>query len=300
MEKHRLFNSIRHFTWTAALVCALSLLTASSSRASVDRGLWVWNAASILGNSSAESALFTFCDAPKGNSRKSVSTVFCAFSLSQLTGSTSAVRSFISTAHAHDICVYFVCGDPAWATSAGESTALTWLNGVLSFNQGGTATTNFDGFQYDVEPYLNAGWPSTSLINGMITLLQDSQDAIDCSGVDISYCATIPFWYDDPTYSYLDRSIIDLTDEVAIMDYVSTAANLENYPAAEVSYANSAGKYCWIGVETNPGYGSSSFYDSGNAAMENVFSADKSYYQSQSSFEGWAIQDYTGYVNLAP
>lgn len=300
---HRVLNRLQ----SRAALCffVLALLIAPQSPSHAGRAMWVWNGSTIITSSSQKAALFSFAASPHGTSANAVTKLyFAGGTISQFSNATwvSQMESFLSTAHSNGLTVFFLSGDPSWATSSGESTGLSYVSAVLNFNTNAASTSRFDGFQFDVEPYLEPGWPSTSLEQGLLNLLWQSYNTISASGQRVALSETIPFWYDSSQYGYLDQGVMDLTDEVAIMDYTNNAANLASYPTAEMNYASQTGKTVWIGVETTQQSSApqTSFYGYGNADMESAFAAALPTLQSQACFAGYAIHDYTGYVNLGP
>lgn len=284
------------------LVFALASFLASATPSSAaTRAMWVWNGSSIVASSSQKTTLFNFIASPYGKPANAVTKLYFAGGLvSQFSDSTwlANMRSFNQTAHSKGIKVFYLCGDSSWATSAHENDGLAYVSAFLNFNTGSTATAKFDGFQFDVEPYTLPGWPSTALENGLLDLLWKARNLITASGQAMPLSACIPFWLDQAQFNYLDRGVIDLTDEVAIMDYTNNASLLLSYPAAEMSYASAHNKYVWIGVETANAGSTISFYGLGDTYMENVLSGDLSAFAARPSFGGYAIHDYTAWAAL--
>jgi len=284
------------------LVLALTIGSAQVSFAAPVRALWVWNGSTIIASSTKETAFFTFAAAPYSKTADAVGKLyFDGGTVSQFSNSTwvTQMSSFIATAHSKGLSVFFLCGDPTWAESSGESTGLSYVTAVINFNAA-HPSTQFSGFQFDVEPYALTGWPSTTLENGLLNLLWQAYNMKAASDPTLALSETIPFWYDSATYNYLDQGVMNLTDEVAVMDYTNTAANLISYPAAEIAYASANGKYVWIGVETNHEAGApqSSFYGLGDTDMESAFSTDYSTFAAQPCFGGYCMDDYTGWAAL--
>ncbi|MEO7717844.1 MAG: hypothetical protein ABIY70_16715 [Capsulimonas sp.] len=291
-------------SYFAVLFMMVVLSGGSIPRASAaTRALWVWNGDSIVASSAQQTQFFNFVAAPYGKTANKVGKLYFFGGLvSQFSSSTwtSQMRSFLSTAHAKGISVFYLCGDSSWATAAHENDGLAYVSAFLSFNAASAAGTRFDGFQFDVEPYTLPGWPSTALENGLLDLLYRARNLITASGQQIPLSAAIPFWLDQSQFNYLDRGVIDLTDEVAIMDYTNNATNLTSFPQAEMAYASAHNKPVWIGVETTNAGSTVSFYGKGDAYMENMLTSDLTTFQSRPSFAGYAIHDYLGWVNLGP
>jgi len=301
-----MLNRLQISSLICPIICCLTLALcatlAPASNAAPVRALWVWNGSSIITSSSQETTFFNFIAAPYGKSANAVGKLyFDSGTIAQFSNSTwvSEMSSFITTAHSKGVSVYFLCGDPTWAESSGESTGLSYMTAVINFNAAHTSS-QFNGFQYDVEPYALSTWPSTTLENGLENLLWQAYNLKAASDPALALSETIPFWYDSAAYNYLDQGVMNLTDEVAIMDYTNSAANIISYPAAEINYASANGKYCWVGVETNQESGSpqTTFYSLGDTDMESVLSTDYSTFLTQSCFGGYCIDSYTGWSAL--
>ena len=112
----------------------------------------------------------------------------------------------------------------------------------------------------------------------------------------------IPRWYDSdasPVTSNVDCQ--NITDSVAIMDYVNTSTRIINDATTEINYADSIGKKVVIGVETgNISPSTSTFYGLGNPYMESQLTPVEAYYNSHASFQGIAIHHYNSYKMLNP
>jgi len=281
-----------------AVYLSLLFLTVSAPSHAAVRALWVWNGSTIVSNSSQQTTFFNFIAAPYGKTANKVGKLYFAGGLlSQFSNSTwiSQMRSFLSTAHAKGLTVFFLCGDASWATPAHEADGLSYMSAVLNFNSSSGSGMKFDGFQYDVEPYTLPGWPSTALENGLLDLLWRARGLITSSGQRMALSEAIPFWLDQAQFNYLDQGVIDLTDEVAIMDYTNNASLLTSYPQAEMTYASAHNKSVWVGIETTNAGSTISFYGHGDNQMESALSSDFATFASRPCFAGYAIHDYVGW-----
>jgi len=289
-------------TAAASVSCAMSLgLLGANPAEAATRALWVWNGSAIVGSTSQKNALFNFIAAPYNKPANAAGKLYFAGGLlSSFNDATwvANMRSFLTTAHGKGLKVFYLCGDSSWATAAHENDGLSYVSAFLTFNANAPAGAKFDGFQYDVEPYTLPGWPSTTLENGLLDLLWRARNLITASGQSLPLSACIPFWLDQAQFNYLDQGVIDLTDEVAIMDYTNNASLLTSYPQAEMTYASQHNKSVWIGVETTNAGSTISFYGLGDTQMESVLSSDLTTFTQRPSFAGYAIHDYTGWTAL--
>ncbi|WP_437755149.1 hypothetical protein [Sorangium sp. So ce1389] len=285
----------------ASSVAAMS----GSAPAPTPRSLWVWDTASIRADGATQTDFLRFLAAPHGEAKNAITTVyFDGVNARQLADAAIVrdLRRFLKSAHARELRVDFLTGDPHWATPAEQAAALAELNAILAFNRSGGPGEQFDGFQYDVEPHTLPEWPSPALREGILDLLDRSRAAIQASGQRLLLTAAIPSWYDQPQLGFLDRAIIDRTDEVVIMDYVRTADRLVNDASGELDHATKAGKKIWIGVETGELKDTPeiSFFGTGNAALEGVLAEALPRLTRQRSFAGYAIHHWASYVTLKP
>jgi hypothetical protein len=289
-----------------ALAClALAFLIPNFAAAAPARASWVWSTGNIRGDASQQAAFFQFLAAPHGDASHAITTVFfdgMDIKSFQDPATVAGLKQFMIAAHAKGIKVDFLCGDPSWATPAGQAEGTTLLSAILTYNHGSPPNARYDGFQYDVEPYTLPGWPSTDIENGLLALFDASNTLIHASGQHLKLAASIPRWFGNPDLNGLDRKIIDRTDEIDVMDYVSNADHLVSDPADILDYASKMHKAVWIGVETGPlpDTPRTTFYGVGNAAMEAVLSTALPSLEAQPSFRGYAIHHWATYQSLKP
>jgi hypothetical protein len=210
----------------------------------------------------------------------------------------SFLSQLITAISAYSFCAAIRIGQHP----AGLPQGVSYLKTILAFNSHSPPNARYDGFQYDVEPYTLPGWPSAALENGTVALFDASDAAIRASGQHLTLSAAIPRWFGQPQFGFLDRKIIDRTDEVIVMDYVTTPQQLINDPSDILHYANEKHKGVWIGVETGdlPDTPKSTFHQLGNGAMEEELKTDMPLFQAQPSFRGYAIHHYGSYAALKP
>ncbi|MDR3711005.1 MAG: hypothetical protein P4L33_22105 [Capsulimonadaceae bacterium] len=293
-------------TLLPAIVCALFMSLSSANAApAFARSLFVWDSSGIRGDQAAQSAFFRFIDAPFGHREHAIETLF--FDGVRQSGfddgaTEESLRRFLRAAHGRGLSVYYLCGDPAWATPAQQPRALASLNAVIAFNARGKRGEQYDGITYDVEPYLVKGWPSQDLRDGYLELLQRSGTIIRASRQRFTMTAVIPRWFSNPELNGLDQRVIDASDGIVIMDYVTTASRLVNDAGKELSHASSVNKPAWIAVETGELKETprATFFGQPASAMEQVLSEALRSFQSQTSFAGYAIHCLGSYQAMQP
>lgn len=260
---------------------------------------------------------FNFCDAPHGDNTKAIGVVFLdakPYGFNLMTYNNGAdLRNFLNAAHtrARPIKIEFLSGDKMWATPDYRAQGEAVIDEVTAFNLGGTANQRFDGIQYDVEPYLLNSkngtdpfdWEYDRLLvwSAYLTLLSNCQTKINsynsANNPDIRFGAAIPYWYVLGSIPG-PQEVIDRVDYIAVMDYKDTASQITNGAQDEISYAASAGKKVYVGIET--GYPTDSvefppsctFYEEGNAVMEAVLAQVQNSFSGYSSYSGIAVHYY--------
>ena len=275
--------------------------------AATKRAMWVWSTQEIRGDAATQSQFFKFIGAPKGVASHAIGTLFFdGVDASDFSNPTTAngIRNFLSAAHARHLRVDYLTGEPDWAVAAYEKEGLTALQAMLEFNSGGSATQRYDGIQYDVEPYALPDWAQNqvTLVAGAVDLYTRCQAAIKASGQQVILSAAIPRWFGSVNGHDFAAPIIDHTDEVDVMDYVTTSEQLVNDPALILAHASLMHKKVWIGVETMELNDTprATFHGSGNAALESVLATALPELKRQPSFAGYAIHHWDSYKALIP
>jgi hypothetical protein len=170
----------------------------------------------------------------------------------------------------------------------------------LAFNtHSASAAERFDGIQYDVEPYLLTGWFSQTIWDSFAGLLTDCENAVKASQQGIPFGVCIPRWYDaTPGTSYLTQ-VQQITDYVAVMDYVNSVSSLVADAQTEMSNAAQLGKKVVLGVETmNVTPSTSTFYGRGFGNMEIALDSVALAYSTSSAFAGNAVHYYDYYAPM--
>ena len=285
------------------LVLVLIFIISIPLQANATRYLWSWSNTSITNNlGTARATFYSFCTAPFGNPANAVNYVYY-YAHTDISSNTTNLRNFIADAHSKGLKVIFLDGDPNWVTSAtNRLLGETVMDNVLNFNKAGSTTQRFDGVQFDVEPYLATGWSKkkAAFWSQFTTLLGNCQKKVNtynASYTPIYFEEAIPRWYDtDGDAVTSNTQVQNLTNSVAIMDYVDTVSSITTDALGEIIYADSIGKKVVVGVETmNIAPLTSTFYDEGNAIMETRLGQATPVFATHSSFWGIAIHDYANY-----
>jgi hypothetical protein len=275
-------------------------VAAAPAQVTPPRALWVWNTSDLRHDPEAANTFFRFLAAPHDRTDRAITTLyFDGMSPSDFAQTETAqeLRKFLVAAHQRRLRVEFLCGDPAWAKAENHAEALSNLKAVLDFNKNGKPDERFDGFQYDVEPYILKEWPSETLTRDFLALLDKARDEIKASKSKLIIGAAIPRFFHNELTGHLDRKVLDRVDYIALMDYVDSSERLITDAAPEIEYAGKIGKKVWIGVETQElkDEPRATFYALGNDTMEKAFTAAAEHYKKAPGFGGFAIHHWASY-----
>ncbi|MEQ8226184.1 MAG: hypothetical protein ABRQ37_27970, partial [Candidatus Eremiobacterota bacterium] len=226
----------------------------------LQKALWVWNTSEILSGSSEREEFLSFL------SHEEFTCIFL-----QIPGDfamkTNNIRSLISDLSSINVKVYALDGNKDYCLPEYHASVQEKVDEIILYNEQSERCEKFYGIQYDIEPYLlpefkteKQGW----ILENYIELLTKISGRTSEKGLVFS--AAIPFWFDSPDQytkqirtvtvdglkKPLIEQIIDVTDNIAIMDY-RTAAEGNNGIIAlaqnELTYASLKNKEVFIGLE---------------------------------------------------
>lgn len=295
---------IRAIALFAALAAGTGLAAgtafAAPAQVSPPRALWVWNTADLRHDPKAADNFFRFLAAPHECPDRAISTLyFDGMSPKDFADAKTIteLRRFLVKAHQRPVHVEFLCGDSAWGKAENHNEALSNLRAILAFNKAGKSAERFDGFQFDVEPYLLKEWPSPTLTRDYLRLLDKARDEIRVSKTKLVLGAAIPRFFHNESVGHLDRQVLDRVDYIALMDYVDSSERLIADASPEIEYAGKIGKKVWIGVETQElkDEPKATFYALGSDMMELAFTAAAQHYKNAPGFGGFAIHHWSSY-----
>jgi len=221
---------------------------------------------------------------------------------------------FITDAHARGIDVWGLQGRMWWSVPedggvSGQSRTtdegLDYLQAVLNYGQ-------FDGIIDDTEPYTanNEDWNNNlnQRAQWYLDWVQGCKDEIDS---DVQFISVIPFWFDsivealngDTTPRRLNEYVSDVADSICIMDYRDFAEGpngMIEHAQNEINYGPS-----WVAVEVQDLSGTPhadliSFYEEGEAYMEEELGKFRTYYSGSSNYLGTVIHYYDPYKRMKP
>ncbi len=234
------------------------------------KAVWVWNTSEILNSQEKQLDLMRFLEAqgfthlflqlPNEKERIGLA--------GEVTLEAEKLRPLIASISRRGIQVHALDGFKNYALPEWHERVLLTLENVVRYNQASDRQERFSGVHYDIEPYLLPGFVGPRrqrVLQGYLELLERiSQRARQARLV---FGADIPFWYDAAdeltgeihpvefhgVRKFASQHVIDLVDQVAIMDYRTTAYGADGIIALaqdELFYAAEKGKQVFIGMET--------------------------------------------------
>ena len=238
----------------------------------LNRGLWVWNSASILSSSAQIGALIG------GAQTHGISDLYFYMAPSYYQQETAALQTFISGATAVGVRVWALDGDRAYLDdAAGPAHFYHGINNLIAYNLFAPAAARFFGFQSDIEPQDNdthasfhndvpddalsteAGsgkWQATQaqdremLMRSWLTIHQTANELLHAA--NLYFGAAMPFWTESypntpvsvnfpfphsPRQSVM-KHMMPLLDEYVVMSYNTHPPNAAGRVSVQAAYAS--------------------------------------------------------------
>jgi hypothetical protein len=262
----------------------------------LDRATWLWNPWEIV---SDETGTLSFLE------QKQVNKVYVQIDRDI---PMNVYRSFITKASVKGIYVYALDGAPGWVAPKGYRNQDVLMNWLKTYQAGSIASQKFAGIHLDVEPYLYSGWNSNRATTvksyqALLTMANTSAAALK-----LPLEADLPFWFDEVTYNNtygkgnLAEWVITKTNSVTIMAYRDTADAIIEIVKNEVAFAGKHNKAVVIGVETGATDEGDmiSFYEEGEAYMNNQLASVATHYSSVPGYKGMAIHHVGSWKTMTP
>jgi len=157
------------------------------------------------------------------------------------------LRSFLQAAQAAGLSVWAVEGDPAAITKAGRPPFLERTRAIAAFNLGSPA---LDGIQYDIEPYLLAGWPldrAAGIAAYLSTLARLKRET--AGPVEV----VLPFWwFDMPEMAGEFGRLAAAADRFAVMAYRTGPDDIVAAAESALAWAGTHDRPMTVAVEAGP------------------------------------------------
>lgn len=269
----------------------------NAQAAEVDvKATWLWNPWMIY---SDEAGTLAFLES------KDVNKVYVQIDAEIPAG---VYESFIEKAGALGIAIYALDGAPDWVAPKGftkQDRLMSWLS---SYQKGAAPAQKFAGVHLDVEPYLYSGWNTNraTTVKAYQTLLTKAKSST--AALNLPLEADLPFWFDEISYSntygkgILAEWVIANTQSVTLMAYRDSAVLINELVKNEIAYGEKYGKKVVVGVETGQTDEGDAitFYEEGEAFMNNELAAVSQHYSAAKGFGGIAIHHVDSWKTMAP
>jgi hypothetical protein len=323
------YHHFKHFGLT--LLCGFLVLSATACRSdaptssSAPRALWVWDAG-VASNTNDQKSFLDFCR------DHSIRTIFLDLgdfdhekklpedNRKHLT--TQRLGDFLEAAHAANIKVEGLGGDPHFALTERHQFALDQMKMVLDYNKQTSAKRRLDGFQWDVEPYTLPEFKTgqhDSILEQYLAFVNAATAMVKTDSIDPHFALgfAVPFWFDTDKQNakWQDKTqpvvfhVLDILSQVAdsyiaIMayrDHADGANGSIGVSQTEMDYANAHTPKVgiWVGMETGDVQPASiTFHGKTNADLEKAIDEVNAAYQSSASYRGIAIHHWGSYQEL--
>lgn len=260
------------------------------------QGTWIWDAALIQ---TEPDKILAFA------SENQVTSLYLQFDKSV---PSSYYEQFIRKAKEKQIEVEALAGRPQWAYPEYQDQIRTFISWVKAFNESVEPEAQFAGLHFDIEPYLLPEWKTNQqqiALQWMDNMRLIEREA-KAGGMKLS--VDVPFWLPmvkvpGSSYSF-SAWLLEKADTVVIMDYRNTALGRDGIIAnanAILREAHTLKKKVIVAVETAPNSEGdfTSFYELSTGAMKTELQIAREQLSRFSSFAGFAVHDYTCWVELA-
>ncbi|MGP4108131.1 hypothetical protein [Virgibacillus sp. L01] len=227
-------------------------------------------------------------------------------------------RKFIKLAHESDIKVYALDGASEWAKEENHHIPISRMLDVFEYNCHSSEDEQFDGVQFDIEPYLLDEWDTNErgqliqeYLSGLKILNKISKAYSQTH--DFEFMVAMPFWFDGEEYetTYRGKSmplsdhVMDTVNSVALMAYRDFAEGRDSityHIEHEMEYASKNGVKAVVGVETQylEPYEKVSFFEEGEAYMNEQLEIVDKMYADEPGYGGQAIHKYQSYQTMNP
>ncbi|PRR81686.1 amidase [Clostridium vincentii] len=209
-------------------------------------------------------------------------------------------RTFIRKATNNNIIVEALDGSPEWILADEPTSQNIFFDWLTSYQKATPSNEQFKGVHLDVEPYYNDQYNTNPnlIISKYQNFLLASKNS--CKELNLNLGIDIPFWFNTVQYTTIYGSgnlaewIFENIKTVSIMAYrdIATEDNgINKIIETEMSLCNKYNVNVTISVETVniPDTPFVTFFEEGEAHMNNELNTVYLNYRTNSSFKGFAI-----------
>ncbi|RXZ82073.1 copper amine oxidase N-terminal domain-containing protein [Paenibacillaceae bacterium] len=255
----------------------------------IPKGTWIWDS-SIIEQEQEEILSFA--------SKHDVNAIYLHINRDL---APKVYQDFVRSAKEKQISVEALAGRPEWGLKANQEPIQKFMDWVLQYNASATSNERFDGFHFDIEPYLLAEWKTnpTTVLEQWIHNLRFIEAEAKGSGLKITL--DVPYWLNNfkvPGTSYsLSAWMLEKFDGLVIMNYRNHALGkngIIDNAKAMLREATLLNKQVIVAVETakNTESDRTSFYSKSVDFMEQELQTAHQHFSPYASYAGMAIHDY--------
>lgn len=236
----------------------------------LQRATWVWHTQELVAEPASQGELIEFLRSERFN------VVFLQLPDSsggdrlpgEILPDGKGLRPLLAALRQAGMTVYALDGYKKYALPEYHEGVLRTIDHVARYNAVVPPEQRFAGFRHDIEPYIMPGFDGPrrdAILRDFLTIVEKSAARARAAG--LRYGVDIPFWYDSPdqdsgepvlirhrgTLRPASEHIIDLVDDLAIMDYRTSAWGADGtirHAEGELAYAAKTGKLLYVGLET--------------------------------------------------
>lgn len=234
------------------------------------KATWIWDASDLIDDPTSRADMLDFLE------REGFDHVFLQLPNwtenrglpGELAIDAARMRPLMAAFHSRGIKVYALDGAAEYALPQFHVGVLKTVENVIQYNEESRDNERFYGVRHDIEPYVLPGFHGVRhdlLLRGLLDLTEAAAGRAHSAG--LVYGIDMPFWYDAPDeYTHdqvmldfkgarkpVSEHLIDLVDDIAVMDYRTTAYGLDGtlrHVSSEINYATARGKSVFVGLET--------------------------------------------------
>ena len=297
-------------------VCALLMIGSifSDLQGEVDRGIFVWDSAPLLGSNSAakkaRKAVFEFCAQPHGRTDRPIRTLYlCAYidrDDRSLEKQAREFAQFLREAHRSGLKVEYLSAIGPLANEKEKEVTLLELDMILEYNKSRPPEERWDGIHYDIEPHTTPEWKndSSSIWARNRSFFQEARLRVD------QYLQEDPSDFklglDIPTFHTRKRlqDIFESMDYAGLMNYHDRPQVMIKMARPTLEAAESMGKKVKIYTECmSPteawGVGkSNTFAEEGHEYLEHALDQFLLEFRDHPAFGGFGYHQLQTYRNL--
>jgi hypothetical protein len=186
--------------------------------------------------------------------RAGADTLFVTVPLDAHAGSVAqprALEAFVEDAHRRGVHVWAVVGDPAAVIESERAAFARFPAAYARYNRAVRAEARLAGVQFDVEPYLNAGYALDTVAwhEAYLATLRQLRRAGDLP-LDVA----VPYWWADQQSAsgrLIDR-LAEVADSLTVMNYRTAPAEIKRFAQPFLEWGVQHTRMVRIALESGP------------------------------------------------